>query len=168
MFPTAGDPAGWMGSLPERREGHEGNVYMGPEMEDNTNLQLDTGSVIDRVGVRSSLTDINRISVFTDGFMRKKEAVEKERQAAEEELYVTVFVEPPGNDTETDLTDFIFLENTEELLIRNEKETTESRSWFLLGILPVTFILFAAALLYMSNRKGKKKYDADNQSEAIA
>lgn len=138
------------------------------EIEDNTNLQLDTDSVRDRAGVRSSLTDINRIFVFTDAFIEQKETVKKEQQAAKEELYDTVFVKQFGIEAETEITDLIFLENTEELLIRNEQEIVESQSWSLIWLFPITVIVFAAALFYKSNRKGRKKYDADNQSEAIA
>lgn len=138
------------------------------EIEDNTNLQLNTDSVRDRVGVRSSLTDINQIFVFTDVFINRKETVEKEQQEAKEELNGTVFVKPFGNEAETEITDLIFLENTEELLIRNEQEMVESQSWSLVWILPLTVILFVAALFYKGNRKGKRKYDADNQSEAVA
>ena len=138
------------------------------EIEDNTNLQLNTDSIRDRAGVRSSLTDINQIFVFTDIFIEKKETVEKEQQAAKEELYGTVFIEPIGNEEETEITDFIFLDHTEELLIRNEQEIVESQSWPLVWILPILVIMFAAALFYKSNWKGKEKYDADNQSEAVA
>lgn len=138
------------------------------EIEDNTNLRLDTDSVRDRAGVRSSLTDINQIFVFTDIFIKKKETVEKEQQTAKEELYGTVFVEPLGNEAETEITDLIFLENTEELLIRNEQEIVESQSWSFIWILPVMVIMFAAALFYKNNRKGKKEYDADDQPEAVA
>lgn len=138
------------------------------EIEDKANLLLDTDSVRDRAGVRSSLTDINQINVFSDIFIKKKETVEKEQQAAKEELYGKVFIETLGNDTETEITDLIFLDNTEELLIRNEQEIVESQSWPLLWILPVTVIMFAAAFLYKTNRKGKQKYDADNQPEAVA
>lgn len=138
------------------------------EIEDNTNLQLNTDSVRDRVGVRSSLTDINQIFVFTDVFINRKETVEKEQQEAKEELNGTVFVKPFENEAETEITDLIFLENTEELLIRNEQEMVESQSWSLVWILPLTVILFVAALFYKGNKKGKKKYDADNQSEAVA
>lgn len=138
------------------------------EIEDNTNLQLNTDSIRDRAGVRSSLTDINQIFVFTDIFIEKKETVEKEQRAAKEELYGTVFIEPIGNEEKTEITDLIFLENTEELLIRNEQEIVESQSWPLVWILPILVIMFAAALFYKSNRKGKKKYDADIQSEAVA
>ena len=138
------------------------------EIEDNTNLQLDTDSIRDRAGVRSSLTDINQIFVFTDTFIEQKEKVKKEQQAAKEELCGAVFVKPLGNEAETEITDLIFLENTEELLIRNEQEIAESQSWSLIWILPIMVIMLAAALLYKGNRKGKKKYDADNQSEAIA
>lgn len=138
------------------------------EIEDNANLQLNTDSVRDRVGVRSSLTDINQIFVFTDAFINRKETVEKERQAAKEELSGTVFVKQLGNEAETEITDLIFLENTEELLIRNEQETVESNSWSAIWFLPAAVIVFAAALFYKGNRKGKKRYDADNQSEAAA
>lgn len=141
---------------------------MGAEIEDNSNLRLDTDSVRDRVGVRSSLTDINQIFVFTDKFEAEKETVEKERQAAREELYGTVFVEQLGTEAKTELTDLMFLENTEELLIRNEQETGTRQSWSLIWILPAALILFAAALCCKSSRKGKMRYDADNQSEAAA
>lgn len=139
---------------------------MGTEIEENANLQLDVDSVRDRAGVRSSLTDINQIFVFSDSFQKEKEAVEKEQQAAKEELYGTVFVKTPGKETE--LKDLIFLENTEELLIRNEQETAESQPWPLMWILFAAVVLFAAAFLYKDSRKGKKRHDADNQSEAIA
>lgn len=141
---------------------------MEPEIEDNTNLHLDTDSVRDRTGVRSSLTDINQIFVFTDAFIEQKEAVKKEQQAAKEKLYSTVFVKLFGNEAETKITDLMFLENTEELLIRNEQEIVENQSWTLIWILPITVIMFAAALFYKSSMKGKKKYDVNNQSEAIA
>lgn len=139
---------------------------MGPEIEDISNLQLDVDSIRSRAGVRSSLTDINQIFVFSDSFRKTKESVEKEQQAAKEELYGTVFVKTLGKETE--LKDFMFLENTEELLVRNEQEAVGSRSWSPLWILPVMVILFATAFYYKWNGRGKKKYDADNQSEAAA
>lgn len=164
MFPAAGN----MPADREARREAEGNVFMGAEIEDNSNLQLDTGSVRDRSGVRSSLTDINQIDVFTDVFTEKKEVIEKERQTAMQELHGTVFIEPLNGQAETELTDLIFLDSTEELLIRNEQETVESRSGAFLWILPIMIILFTVSLFYQSSRKGKIEDDADNQSEAIA
>ena len=37
-------------------------------MDENSKLELDTEAVYHKTGVRSSLTDINDISVFTDEF----------------------------------------------------------------------------------------------------
>ncbi|MCM1267228.1 MAG: hypothetical protein NC302_04920 [Bacteroidales bacterium] len=139
---------------------------MGPEMDDNADLQLDTGSVRDRVGVRSSLTDINRISVFTDAFIEEKEAVEQEKQAAKEKLQGTVFVELFADEAETGITDLIFLDHTEELLIRNEQEAVERKPQPLMWTLPAAVMLFAATIFYII-RKGKAKEDADDQSETV-
>lgn len=142
---------------------------MGQDAED-VNLWLDIDSVKDRAGVHSSLTDINRISVFTDRFGEEKAAVEEEHQAAKEELYDTVFVCPFGNGAETELTDLMFLEKTEESPMRSEQETVKSQSWHLTWIIFAAVILLAGAFLLYNKRseERKRQYDADNQPEATA
>lgn len=138
------------------------------EIEDNGDLKLDTDSVRERTGVRSSLTDINQIFVFTNEFEKQKKAVESARESAEEELRDTVFAEQFQYEGSTDITDFMFLESTEELLIRNEQEMTQNPSRPVIWLLPAAVLVCVTAFIYMRKRKGKQKHDADDQLKAIA
>lgn len=137
-------------------------------MEDNVELKLDTDSVRERTGVRSSLTDINQIFVFTNAFEERKEAVENARRTANEELRDTVFAERFQYEDSADITDLMFMESTEELLIRNEQERTQDLTWSGIWFLPAAVLLCVTALIYMRKRKGKQKHDVDDQLKAIA
>lgn len=140
------------------------------ETEDNVNLKLDTDSVRERTGVRSSLTDINQIFVFTNVFEERKEAVEKAQKTVEEDLRDTVFVEAFENGESADITNFMFLESTEELLIRNEQEIAENNMRPVIWLLSAAILIcaLASAFVYRKNRKGNKKQDADNKLKAVA
>lgn len=140
------------------------------ETEGNVNLKLDTDSVRERTGVRSSLTDINQVFVFTDTFKERKEAVEREQKTAEENLRGTVFAKAFEGGESADITDLMFMESTEELLIRNEQEAADKNSWTPAWLVVAAILIgaCAAAFVCKKNRKGKKKQDDDDQLKAVA
>lgn len=140
-------------------------------MEEDTNLKLNTDSVRERTGVRSSLTDMNEIYVFTDDFEEKKQESDKETQDAEITLHNKVFNYQIEYES-VDITASLFLENTGEPIIRNGQSTEEIKSISAFtGMLAAVVILVIGVAYWMGsrrNRRGKRNYDIDNQRETAA
>ncbi len=126
------------------------------ETNEDTNLELDTDSVRGRMEIRSSLTDINQIYVFSDEFQDRKEEVEQAYQAEQEILSAKVFDQQISYDDKNDIAGNLFLSNTEELIVRNEQETPDSKSVYQVMILTGILLVFILGTMYLFGRKGKK------------
>ncbi|MBD5394079.1 MAG: hypothetical protein HDR71_07375 [Lachnospiraceae bacterium] len=135
-------------------------------MEENENLELDTDSVKDRSGVRSSLTDMSNIPVFTDEFEEKKEAVDQRKQSEEQELNTKVFSQEILQYVGSDITAYLFRETTEELVIRNEQEALDKDTLPAAAVFMIMAIVLIFGAIYWSGRKGKRKNDVNDQPEA--
>lgn len=135
-------------------------------MEEDMNLELNTDAVRERTGVGSSLTDINKIYIFTDDFESKKEETDKAAQDAEAGLRGKIFEFQLLSENK-DITDRLFLESTGETIVQNEAVTKENRPTY-------TFALITAAIItvsvtaYCLIRRGRKKHDTDNQRKTTA
>ena len=126
------------------------------ETNEDTNLELDTDSVRGRMEIRSSLTDINQIYVFSDEFQDRKEEVDQAYRAEQEILSAKVFDQQISYDDKNDIAGNLFLSNTEELIVRNEQETPDSKSVYQVMILPGILLVFILGTVYLFGRKGKK------------
>ena len=126
------------------------------ETNEDTNLELDTDSVRGRMEIRSYLTDINQIYVFSDEFQDRKEEVDQAYRAEQEILSAKVFDQQISYDDKNDIAGNLFLSNTEELIVRNEQETPDSKSVYQVMILPGILLVFILGTVYLFGRKGKK------------
>lgn len=126
------------------------------ETNEDTNLELDTDSVRGRMEIRSSLTDMNQIYVFSDEFQDRKEEVDQAYRAEQEILSAKVFDQQISYDDKNDIAGNLFLSNTEELIVRNEQETPDSKSVYQVMILPGILLVFILGTVYLFGRKGKK------------
>ena len=128
--------------------------------------ELDTDSVKDRSGVRSSLTDMSNIPVFTDEFEEKKEAADQRKQSEEQELNTKVFSQEILQYVDSDITAYLFRETTEELVIRNEQEALDKDTLPAAAVFMIMAIVLIFGAIYWSGRKGKRKNDVNDQPEA--
>lgn len=126
------------------------------ETNEDTNLELDTDSVRGRMETRSSLTDLNQIYVFSDEFQDRKEEVDQAYRAEQETLSAKVFDQQISYDDKNDIAGNLFLSNTEELIVRNEQETPDSKSVYQVMVLPGILLVFILGTVYLFGRKGKK------------
>lgn len=137
-------------------------------MEEKENLELDTDSVKDRTGVRSSLTDMSNIPVFTDEFEEKKEAADKEKQSEEQALNAKVFSQEMLQHEDGDITAYLFGKETQELVVRNEQETLEAYTPPAAAALVIMAGILIFGAICLSGRKGKRKNDVNDQPETPA
>lgn len=131
------------------------------DMEDNTNLNLDTESIRARGGINSSLTDMNEIPVFTDEFEDRISMVNQEEYLSGQELQGTIFGNQIVLEEGTGILDQMFLDGTEELIIRNEQaEAGEQTYYTWAGIMLI--LMAAVTCVYMYGKRGTKKNDVNN------
>ena len=133
-------------------------------MEENANLELDTDSVNGRNGVRSSLTDLNGVFVFTDEFQEQKENVTEEKIKQESEMKKKMFDDRMTSGEVEDVVTKLFSDKEETLIVRNEQTAEGGYSfWFQAGGLLLIIIIFAPGTAILFKGKGKKKDDADDK-----
>ncbi|MCH5258796.1 MAG: hypothetical protein J1F18_03530 [Lachnospiraceae bacterium] len=136
-------------------------------MEEKKDLELNTDSIAGRSGVRSSLTDINQLQIFSDEFEERKANVDN--VAAEEELALrnTVFGLQIRQTDNIELTDKLFSNNTSELIIRNEQTVSEEQ---ISGIMPGIYIIIVLIIIWIGIRmrwRELKKNHVDNQFKTV-
>ncbi len=133
-------------------------------MEENANLELDTSSVNSRNGVRSSLTDLNEVYVFTDEFQEQKEIVTQEKIKQESEMMKKMFGDMMISGEEEGVITKLFSGKEEALIVRNEQTVESGHSfWAQAGGLLLIIIVFAVGTAMMFKEKGKKENDADDK-----
>lgn len=134
-------------------------------MDENSNLKLETESIKERIGVRSSLTDINQISVFTDAFEVLIEEKELREQKDKQELNAQMFVEELLNTDKNGIIGNLFMTKTEELIIRNEQqEVDDFKSPTMISSL-IMVAAFVFGIVCFWGAKGKPKNDVNNKFE---
>lgn len=133
-------------------------------MEENTNLELDTDSVSGRNGVRSSLTDINGVFVFTDEFEKQKDKVNEEYQSTREELDGKVFAQAMVGTQEDSVRTQLFQPGNEQLIVRNEQvQGKDYPIIYQAGGLLLILIVFLLGTVTLFRKKGTNKNDIDNK-----
>lgn len=133
-------------------------------MEENSNLDLDTDSVNSRNGVRSSLTDLNGVLVFTDEFQEQRERFIEGKEEQETEIRTKMFENLFLSGEEEGVVTKLFSGRAEALIVRNE-QTAESGQpvWLQAGGLILIALLFAGVMAMLFKGKGKQEYDADDK-----
>lgn len=134
-------------------------------MSDNTYLDLDTESIIGRIGVRSSLTDINQVSVFTDKFEEKMGQVSMEGQQKQQMLDETIFLEDVMAVVDTSIIDRLFVSDIGELIIRNEKENTTDHMFPVVAGMLIMAVLLVLSIRSLFGTKGKQRNDVNHKFE---
>lgn len=133
-------------------------------MGDKKDLELNTDSIAKRSGVRSSLTDINQLPIFTDEFEEHKASMEN--AVAEEELTLrnAIFGIQVRQEDAIELTNKLFMDNAQESIIRNGQIASEGQT---AGILPGLYIIVLLIAIWVGiriRRKEQEKNHVDNQS----
>lgn len=131
-------------------------------MEDNTKLDLNADSVKDRTGVRSSLTDINQIFVFTNDFKNKKEQTDQEYLAEQKALKSRIFEMQFMNEN-NDVIGQLFQTTGQETIIRNEQTMAGASSFSSILGLAGILAVFTIGTMYLFGKKGKKGNDVNDQ-----
>lgn len=134
-------------------------------MDENSNLHLETESIKDRIGVRSSLTDINQIAVFTDEFETRVEEKELREQKDKEALNAQVFVNKLLAVENNGIIDQLFITKTEELIIRNEQQDTADIIFPTVISGMVMLAAFVFGVFCFFGTKGNRRDDVNNKSE---
>ncbi len=131
-------------------------------MEENTNLDLNTDAIRERSGIRSSLTDMNEIPVFSDLFQEKKEQAGR-AQAAEKEALSGIVFEGQVIAAQGDvISEKLFLTRDESLVIRNDTAGYEQTAYEVGAVLMFVAVL-AAGVFFLFRKRGGKKNDVNNQ-----
>lgn len=131
-------------------------------MGDNKDLELNTDSIANRNGVRTSLTDINQFPIFTDEFEEQKASVENGAVEKESTLRNAIFGLQVRQEDAIELTNKLFMDNAQESIIRNEQTDSEGKT---LGILPGLYIIVLLVAIWIGiriKRKEQKKNHVDD------
>ncbi len=131
-------------------------------INENNDLKLDVESVNDRLGVTSSLTDINQVPVFSSYFQEKKEQYLEDREKVEESLSQNVFYIQPKEEQTDEVIEKLFAGLEDTTIIRDETGMIQGRSYPVMSITLFTAAVFLTAIL-LSHKKRSKGHDADNQ-----
>lgn len=132
-------------------------------MEENTNLELDMDSVNSRNGVRSSLTDLNGIFVFTDEFQEQKESVDQQKKQQESDIVSKMFGRMTLSKGGEEIIPRLFSGEEEELVIRSSQtEGAAQLSRYQTAGLALAFALLWAGILLLRG-KGKKRHDVNDK-----
>lgn len=134
-------------------------------MSDNSYLDLDTESISGRIGVRSSLTDINQVFVFTDKFEDKMGQIAIEEQHKQQILDETIFSEDVMAVVDTSIIDRLFVSDIEELIIRNGKENTTDHMFPTIAGMLIMAVLLVLSIRGLFGTKGKQENDVNHKFE---
>ena len=120
---------------------------------------------MERTGVRSSLTDINQVALFTDEFEMQKEIIEMEQQKVNQDLNRKLFEEELLAASDMNLIDKLFVENTTEMIVRNEQENIVNQMFSTTTSVVIIVVIFVCVILSLLGTKGIRKDDVNDKSE---
>ncbi len=134
------------------------------EEKDSTNLELDAHAAAYRVNVRSSLTDLNGIPLFTDEFVQIRQDTEEEIQREQEELQGKTFTEQMlVKETDSVLSQMFTVLDTQTIVrAQRQEQTAYSISEMIGSILLAGTVLLVGIWMFV-RKKGNAGYDNDNQ-----
>ena len=127
-------------------------------MEDNNKLQLDTESINNRNGVRSSLTDINDINIFTTDFENQILQINNQRQEKEKIQKKKTFSSISWTKEDDIILPHLFVNTEIKEIVRNEPKTITSLELtnHLSGF-AILFVIFVSVLFAIFYKKGTSK-----------
>lgn len=132
--------------------------------KDSANLELDAATAAYRLNVRSSLTDLNGIPVFSDEFERIRQCTEDGLRQAQGILKGKIFTEEmQENETDSVITQMFMSQDGQAIVRAERQEQTGYSAAEMIG----SVVLFGIALLVgigmLVRKKGTARYDDDNQ-----
>lgn len=127
-------------------------------MEDNSKLQLDTESINNRNGVRSSLTDINDINIFTTDFENQILQINNQRQEKEKIQKKKTFSSTSWTKEDDIILPHLFVNTEIKEIVRNEPKTITSLELTnQLSGFAILFVIFVSVLFAIFYKKGTSK-----------
>ena len=127
-------------------------------MEDNSKLQLDTGSINNRNGVCSSLTDINDINIFTTDFENQILQINNQRQEKEKIQKKKTFSSTSWTKEDDIILPHLFVNTEIKEIVRNEPKTITSLELTnQLSGFAILFVIFVSVLFAIFYKKGTSK-----------
>lgn len=127
-------------------------------MEDNSKLQLDTESINNRNGVRSSLTDINDINIFTTDFENQILQINNQRQEKEKIQKKKIFSSTNWTKEDDIILPHLFVNTEIKEIVRNEPKTITSLELTnQLSGFAILFVIFVSVLFAIFYKKGTSK-----------
>ncbi len=134
------------------------------EEKDSANLKLDAGAAAYRLNVRSSLTDLNGIPVFTDGFERIRQCVDEGLKQAQDILKSKTFTEKmQENETDSILAQMFMVQDTQAIVRAERQEQTGYSAAETIGSALLVGIVLLVGMGMLVKKKGTTRDDNDNQ-----
>ncbi len=135
-------------------------------MEDNSQLNLDTSSIKQREGsTTSSLTDRNKIPVFSDAFQEVLTQREEENQAMDQSVMEHIFTDGLQGIEDSDIRDRMFLNAESEIVIRNDitQSSVQSLAEVLSAFIMAGILIAVIVAYYGKRRKGERHAYINNK-----
>lgn len=134
------------------------------EEKDSANLKLDAGAAAYRLNVRSSLTDLNGIPVFTDKFEQIRQCVDEGLKQAEDILKGRTFTEKmQENETDSILAQMFMVQDTQAIVRAERQEQAGYSATETIGSALLIGVVLLVGIGMLVKKKGTAKYDNDNQ-----
>ena len=132
--------------------------------KDSANLELDAGAAAYRVNVRSSLTDLNGIPLFTDEFVEIRQYTEEEIQREQESLREKTFTEQMlVKETESIIAQMFTIQDTQTIVRAEQQEQINYSLPEMLGSVLLAGTVLLVGIWMFVRKKGTVRYDNDNQ-----
>ena len=128
-------------------------------MDENSKLELDTEAVYHKTGVRSSLTDVNDISVFTDEFEERVSLSEQRRNQTDSLRKEQIFGKADFTVEEEDVRTEMFLNEERGEILRMEQEPSAVMGRSTIAGVIVLLMICIAGICITFRRKGNSKDD---------
>ena len=134
------------------------------EEKESANLELDAGAAAYRLNVRSSLTDLNGIPVFTDEFDRIRQCTEDGLKQAQNMLREKAFTaKMQDGGTDGILTKMFAVQDTQAIVRAERQEQNAYSATEMIGSALFAGIVLVAGIMMFVRKKGTAKYDDDHK-----
>ncbi len=134
------------------------------EEKNGANLELDAGAAAYRLNVRSSLTDLNGIPVFSDEFERVRQCTEDGIRKAQDIIKGKTFTAKiQENETDNVLAQMFTAQDTQAVVRAERQEQTGYSAAETAGSALLVGIVLLVGIGMLVRKKGTARYDDDNQ-----
>lgn len=128
------------------------------ETNPDSDLQFDTSALQGRGETYSSLTDINKIEVFTKSFEKDVMTVKEQEVQHEAFLLEQPFANAMNVDQDNEQIIAALFQGNQQNVLKSNEITSQNRNGLLFSIVGIVFALFLGAMVvYCRNRNQKTK-----------